>query len=213
MSAEWSDARAATVDHRRGRVDAVRMIPVRSESRQLPVADATIGIISRLLGYVSALMVVAIMVLVVADVVMRNVVGSSIGATVGYAEILLVGSVYLALAHARRSDSHISVDLVTSRLGERTAAMVEGAGVLLALVLLAMTSVVSIEQAMDSIAQGEYRIGVERIPVWPGRVAVAVGWSALTLELLRDAVVLGCRIVGIGFRGAVPGAPVEGGGL
>ena len=148
--------------------------------------DRLISLGSRLLGTVGSFLIFVIMCIVIGDVLTRAITGSGVASLIEYAEVLLVGVVFLSLPYARRTRQHVTVDAVVSRLPYNFARIVEYAGLLIAIIFLTALAWSSVEAAISSTLAGEYRMGVERIPIWPARIAVALGWCALLLELVAD---------------------------
>ncbi len=54
---------------------------------------------------------------------------------------------------------------------------------LLVLLVLLWFSYEAVLRAIESVATGESRFGVREVPIWPGRVALAVGAVTLALEV------------------------------
>ncbi|MEX2291083.1 MAG: TRAP transporter small permease [Mycobacteriales bacterium] len=113
------------------------------------------------------------------DVVVRALTGRGIPGSIEYGEVALVMLAFLSLARTQQKDGHVTVDLLTSRLPRRTAAGLELVGMSVALVFLIWMTWASYEQAVVSVARGEYRFGTVSAPVWPARVAIAASLAAL----------------------------------
>jgi TRAP-type C4-dicarboxylate transport system permease small subunit len=138
--------------------------------------------ISLTLGGVAAVTIVFMMVATVADVWMRYFTGSPIAGVTEVGEVLMVVSVFLGLALAEYRGAHVRVTIVLEKLPPRFAAIISSGCMLLVLVLLAWMVWVTAGRALDSIESNEFRFGLVQIPVWPGRVAIAVGLAAYFLE-------------------------------
>jgi len=125
-----------------------------------------------------------ILVVMVVDVVRRNMAGSSLAGAYEVVTIMLVGVVFLGLAHAERSDSNIKLTLVTSRLPPRVARRARFVGGSVSLLLCLVISWATIGAAHGSITRGEYQQGILSIPIWPSKAIIALGFVVLTIELV-----------------------------
>lgn len=134
--------------------------------------------------WLSAAVLLGIMLLGASDVLMRNVFGQPIRGTVAFVEIGLVALVYCALASVQRMDGHIAVDLVVSRLPGRARRYVERVADSVVLIGSVVLSWASTSAAIDATERGERFTGLVNIPSWPARILVAVGFTLLALQLL-----------------------------
>lgn len=163
--------------------------------------------VSSLASAAAAVILIGLMLLTVLDVARRNAGMSSIHGTIDYVEIGMVLAVYLGLGKSEEVEAHVRTPLVTSRLPLPIAqwgrAIALGACALLMLYVAYSAGV----RAWDSFDAGEVTAGVDRIPVWPARIAVPVGALLLAVELFARAVASATG------RLAVPDAPVYEPGL
>ena len=60
------------------------------------------------------------------------------------------------------------------------------AGLLAFALYAGWATVLSAGRAWDSFRGGEVRFGLIEIPQWPARLAIAIGFGLLFLEVLRD---------------------------
>lgn len=161
-------------------------------------------------GVLAAVLIMAIMFSTAADVTARQVTGSSIAGVVEYSEVLMVGLIFLGLAYAQRTGAHIGVDLVTERLPARVAHGVRSVGLVIAMVVITIMAWQTLEVALRSVQSGEYRFGLVQVPIWPARLLIPIGLTALLLEL---AVSLYDEVVALRRRAPVRRAvPAEAGG-
>lgn len=137
-----------------------------------------------LLAVAAAMIVIFMMVSTVADVTRRLIFGRPIPGVIEVGELLMVGAVFLGIAYTEAREEHVAVTLLVRRLTPRKAALVQLAGLAIVMSTLAWMIVVTGTRAYESFTAGEFRFGLVRIPVWPGRIAIALGLLALLLELL-----------------------------
>jgi TRAP-type C4-dicarboxylate transport system permease small subunit len=146
------------------------------------------------LTIVSSLCVVAIAVSITLDVTLRQTRGSGVKGVVEYTEILLTALVFLALADGERTRSHIKLVLVTGLLPDRLAQLCRTVGAAVTLGLVVFIAYYSWLRFQTSLETHEFRYGLLRVPTWPARLAIFVGFAALALEgaltLIDDVVAL-----------------------
>lgn len=138
--------------------------------------------LTRPLGWVGGALTIVLMVLTVTDVIVRKVTGTGVPGNVEYGEVLLVICVFLGLGAAQMNGDHISTSLVTSRLSPNVRRAVRAIGFLVGVTVAVVLLVASVQVAMDSVIDGEYRFGLVGVPMWPARVAVAIGALMFLLE-------------------------------
>lgn len=143
------------------------------------------------LGLLAGLLLLAIILLTVADVVSRNLRDRSIVGTVDITTMLLVATAYLGLASAEADGRHVSVELVESRLGARArsvfsvlrAALLVGLG---ALMTWGLTEVL-----ISAAERGETTNDILRLPTWPAKVILLISFAAFfVVAVWREALTL-----------------------
>lgn len=151
-------------------------------------------VIARGLGIVSSVFCGLLAILIASEVVSRAATGTSVRGLIEIAELMVVIVIFLGLAQAEFSESHVRVTLITDRLGPRVASAVRGGALILTALFLAWMSWMLLDRAIDSFLIDEFRIGLLRFPLWPSRALAAIGVATLTLstvvkgvELIRNA--------------------------
>lgn len=92
-----------------------------------------LNFLSRLFGYISAVMLGCMMMLTVVDVFMRYVFNAPLTGATEISELMMVIVVFPALAWISLERSHIKVDLLLNKLPRRTQLFFENVTLLLAL--------------------------------------------------------------------------------
>lgn len=141
---------------------------------------------SRALLVVSSVALVAMMVLVALDVVLRNTVGTAlVGVTEYVSGWMMPLTVLFAMAITERRNEHMRVTLVEDGLSGRPwKVQVVGAQVLVVVISAVMTWS-SVLLAVDSAAMREaVPMGSGLLAVWPIKVAIVVAWAWLTVQSL-----------------------------
>lgn len=150
---------------------------------------------TEILALASVSLIVVILAAIVADVVRRSATGKSVPGVVEWSEVAMVMIVFLGLGYAERRRAHVSMTLFVRLLPPRVGAVINALGLLLVAAVVAWMVYVTADRAMASYEASEIRFGLIRVPVWPARIAIAVGLLAYLLELafrlldtIRDAV-------------------------
>ena len=127
---------------------------------------------------------VAIMVIVTADVILRNAFASSIPGAVEISEFLQGIVVFFGVAATLKSGNHIAADLLVDKLGRRSQAAID-----LFTNILSLGTFALMTWALWSIADGpgaEYEISeILGIPTQPFRFLAVVGIAMMCLEIVR----------------------------
>lgn len=151
--------------------------------------EAVLRVVATCLGLVGAAMIVAILVLGIADITRRNLLdGRSVEFAVGLQEILLAAATFTLMPWAQMRREHVAVRLLVDRLpagAQRVVELVTAVGLVL---VMAWLAVISFDVAQDAHAVNEVRPGVVSLPTWPVRYLLVAAWSLLTLQFALTAV-------------------------
>lgn len=143
----------------------------------------------QLLGWLSMVSVVALMVMMTFDVVLRYGFNNPILWSYDASEYLMVCFTYFAIAYAELREDHVNVDLIFVRLRERTRIILN---LINRLIMLAL-SVLIVQQAwlrtVDSFQVGRTSTGP--VPLIQGPVEGVVCFGSLVLCLLLIAKIVG----------------------
>jgi TRAP-type C4-dicarboxylate transport system permease small subunit len=165
--------------------DQHSIVPIAGAAKAQPAGPVrtVIHAIATTFGVIAALLIVGIMFSTAADVLSRQLTGSSIPGVVEYSEVLLAGLVFLGLAYAQRTGAHIGVDLFTDRMRPRVGHVVRAVGLVIAIAMLLWMTYETTVVAIRSFEVGEFRFGLVPVPIWPVRMVIPLGLVALLLEL------------------------------
>ena len=139
-------------------------------------------------GAVGAAFILAIMILTTVDVIGRYIIGSPLKGNVEISEILFLSAVYLGLSYTHLFREHVGVDLLISHFSKRTRLFLETTMLLLALFTYGLLAWRGAGAFWASIETGEYRWGLISIPLWPARLMIPLGVSALCLKFIAEIV-------------------------
>ena len=153
----------------------------------------------RISGAVAALCLLAICLIVVAQVggriidgIATMITGDRIGLIVPsaaeFSGFFLAAASFLALAYTFRADGHIRVSLLITRLAGRTRHWFEVWCLAFAIVLAGFFTWNTILLVLDSIEYGEVSYGMIPVPLWMPQSFMALGLIMLTIALVDDLV-------------------------
>ncbi len=140
----------------------------------------------RIFGAVGAALILTIMILTTVDVIGRYIIGSPLKGSVEISEILFLSAVYLGLSYTHLFREHVGVDLFISRLSKKTRLSLETLMLLLALLTYGVLAWRGGGAFWASLETGEYRWGLISIPLWPARLMIPLGVSALCLKFIAE---------------------------
>ncbi|MBI2832609.1 MAG: TRAP transporter small permease [Chloroflexi bacterium] len=132
--------------------------------------------------------IMAEMLLITTDVVMRYVFNNPIIWAFPVVEIFMVCMVFLAIGYVQSIKGHLKVELLTKRLPEKASVALEVLGYLVGLFIFSIIAWQSSLLAWKAWLIGEYPLGIVRIPLWPGRALLTFGVGLLCLRLLLQVI-------------------------
>lgn len=147
-----------------------------------------LNVVTDVAAYLAGFGIVAIMLLTTLNVVLRLIQGRGVAGTVELSEVTLAAIAFLAIPFAVKEAEHVSTALLYDRLPPRIARALLLLGGTVVLLVVAVSVWVAWPQAMRSLASGEARMGLTRIPIWPGRIGVAIGLTLTALQLMASMV-------------------------
>lgn len=146
------------------------------------------GAFLSLCGFVAGALLFAIMLLVVANVVMRYGFNSPVTGTLELTEASLPLIIFLSLALTQLRGGHIKVVLLTQHLPVGLARAAQVVAMLAGAVLFAWAAYAGWLMAMKSFAIGELERGAIRFPIWPVKFAIFFGLALLAVQFALDAI-------------------------
>jgi TRAP-type C4-dicarboxylate transport system permease small subunit len=174
MSAHRADDNEASPDEHRLRLGG-------SLSRAFVAVESALVVFA---GFV----VIAMMLMVTADVVSRTFFNFPLPNSYEYMELGMVFVVYLGAAQVQREKRHVTIDTIIKHLPPRLRAAIELLGCLIGFVLMSAIGWWGALAAWNSYMTSEYVGSVARLPVLPARLALVVGVVALLIRLVFDIV-------------------------
>lgn len=139
----------------------------------------------------AGLALLLMMLIGAANVVGTKLLGLPVPGTYELTETLMVASAFLAMALAHADNSHIRVELLIDRLPPRGRALADAFAQLCTAGFFAAIAWFGWSAALHSLRVGEFSSGSLPLPMWPARLALALGATLMVVQgvahLARDA--------------------------
>lgn len=103
-------------------------------------------------------------------------------------EALMVLTVFLSLAHVQARREHIAVDLIVTRLGRGTHRAFELVARFLTVGVFALIAWQGWVLGSSSFQVREYASGIVQFPVYPSKLALALGATLMLLQSFMDVI-------------------------
>lgn len=143
--------------------------------------------LSRFFAWLSGLFTLLLMLLVVLEVILRDLFVTSLGGGIELSEVALVFLVFFGIAYAQQADAHVNTNILTARMPIRAASVLKSGALLFVAAILLWATYVTTARGWDSMQAGEARFGLRAVPIWPARLIIPVGLLLLSLETLISA--------------------------
>ena len=145
------------------------------------------GLAAKICGWTAAACVAAMVLLTVADILLRAAANRPIPGVVELVELALAGSFFLALPAVFLRDEHIVVDVVDG-VAPRSVALLKRLAAALAVLALALMAWQGWISASDALAFGDVTsyLSIPRIVYWVPVLAGIVGAALAALVVAAD---------------------------
>jgi len=143
--------------------------------------------LSRAINSIGVLFLMAMMLLMVVDVFLRRVFQKPLTGSFEVVQFMQITLVYLGVAYTTIKKAHISIDLITSRLSEKTSALIESIMLFLGLGFFALITWRNILRAEELWEEKATSVLLE-IPLFPFYYTLAFGCGVLCLVLIVQLV-------------------------
>jgi TRAP-type C4-dicarboxylate transport system permease small subunit len=150
--------------------------------------------LASLLGLIGASIMAGLMVLTVADVVLRAIFNAPILGSFEITELALVPIAFLAMSFAAAKRVHVRVDLIVGKLPQRLLARFDSVTCCLSLIITAFLAWYTIPQTLYIMRLG-MRTDMLKIPIYPLYFVVAFGFFLLFFVLLGNLIEIVRRAV------------------
>ena len=157
------------------------------ETGPLSRFDAIFSRIESFFAFVAALAIFFVMMVGIAEVVLRTMFNYSIFGYLDVIELTMAVFAFLSAAYCQRFGTHIRMDLVVSLLKGRVQHIVECFAIAVALVAVAILIQATTDHFLRSYNLGDSTIDANLV-TWPSKMMIPIGLSLLWLRLLLNFV-------------------------
>jgi TRAP-type C4-dicarboxylate transport system permease small subunit len=126
------------------------------------------------------------MIIGAADVISSKFFNFPIPGAFEFTETLMIGGTFMAIALTQSNRMHIAVDLFTSRLVPSKQTKLALINYILTMFFFFIIAWQGWVYGLHSLKIGEYESGLIRFPVYPAKLALALGASVMVLQCLKD---------------------------
>mgnify|MGYP000856157679 CR=1 FL=1 len=137
---------------------------------------------------VGAVLMLAMMLLVVADVSLRYLLNAPLAWSYEViTSYLMPGVFFLAVSHTLEVHAHVAVDLLHQRMRQRLRLAVHAVLAVLAAPVFAFATLVAAKRTWAEFAAGDVATSGLGVPSWSVSMLLPLGFGLLALRLLLDA--------------------------
>ena len=151
--------------------------------RRLDRADRFLGLLESGLNLGAGILIFALMLLGVAQIVLRTVFDAPIFGYIDVVEVSMVGFAVLSIAYVQRVGAHVRMEILVSRLRGRWLWLTEMLGTALAAFIVGVLIPYAWRHFERAFEFGDSTIDIE-LATWPAKLVVPVALSVLLVRLL-----------------------------
>ena len=151
--------------------------------RRLNWADRYLGLIENGLNLCAGVLIFALMLLGVAQIVLRTVFDAPIFGYIDVVEVSMVGFAVLSIAYVQRVGAHVRMEILVSRLRGRWLWLTEMLGTALAAFIVGVLIPYAWRHFERAFDFGDSTIDIELV-TWPAKLVVPLALSVLLVRLL-----------------------------
>jgi TRAP-type transport system small permease protein len=157
---------------------------------------------TRRLALLGAWLLLAVAVVTASDALLRDFLGYPLPGTFEATELVLAAIIFFGLPYTSLTDGHVSVDFLTSRLGQRTQYAITAVNAVICAGLFGVITLQMVALAAEFLATHRTTI-TTRIPIFPCIVPVTVTAGLTALGFVVQAIGAVLRA----FRTGLPPLP------
>ena len=140
---------------------------------------------TRTINILSMITILLIMALTIVGI-MARIIGLPFSGVTNLSESLLVIAIYLSIAYTQQTKQHIAVEFFVASLNEKNRKILSTINILIPIVICSVIVFTGWDYALQSWNLREKMDGAPFYPIYPPKIAVAVGVSLLWLQLFAD---------------------------
>lgn len=143
---------------------------------------------SKVGGYISALFMVAIVVLINVEILLRTLFNTSTFIADEYSGYFLVSVVLLGLAYALKQDAHIRVEVIRTRLGSTSKRVVDVIASLFGIVLTTYVAFHAIMMTKDAYTLEMTADSISETPIFIPQIVIPIGLALFVFQLIATLI-------------------------
>ena len=151
--------------------------------RRLDWADRRLGLIENGLNLCAGVLIFALMLLGVAQIVLRTLFDAPIFGYIDVVEVSMVGFAVLSIAFVQRVGAHVRMEILVARLKGRGLWLTEMLGTALAAFIVGVLIPYAWRHFERAFDFGDSTIDIE-LATWPAKLVVPLALSVLLVRLL-----------------------------
>lgn len=140
---------------------------------------------TRSVNALSMITIILLMTLMIVGIIAR-IIGIPFSGVTNLSESLLVIAIYLSIAYTQQTKQHVAVEFLVGSLNEKNRKILSAINVIIPIVICSIIVFTSWDYAIDSWKLREKMDGAPFYPIYPPKIAIAVGVSFLWLQLIAD---------------------------
>jgi TRAP-type C4-dicarboxylate transport system permease small subunit len=115
-----------------------------------------------------------------------RILGKPITGITNMSELLLVVGIYMGIAYTQHEKKHVAMELIVSRLRGNHKRILEFVNLVIALIILGIVQIACWDYAIKSWQLKEQMDGAPFYPIYPAKITVGIGFTALWIQVLAD---------------------------
>jgi len=148
---------------------------------------SAIGKMNRLEATLGGALVALIGILISADIVTRTI-RSPMDWLIPVTTQVFIVVVFLGMGECEANRAHPRVDFLPNKIGGNAGQLLNVFAYVLAVLLVGIIFWRTSIEAIESTSIGEYILGIGEIPVYPSKIAIALGFLAYFLQLIVNSI-------------------------
>lgn len=118
--------------------------------------------------------------------VIGRILGMPISGITNLSESLLVITIYMGVAYTQQMKKHVSVELLVGSVSEKAAYYLNCIVIFFSLIISSLICISTWDFALKSLSIMEKMDGEPFFPIYPPKIAVAIGFTLLCFQLISD---------------------------
>lgn len=125
-------------------------------------------------------------ILITADVLMRNIARVSIQGTSEMVQMMVLPIFLCALPYVQRKGANITMKFAEDKMSDLTKLILDLMGIAIGIFFFAIISKRAFTFAIEAFVKGDTTSGSVPIPIWPAKMLMAIIVATLIIRLIID---------------------------